>query len=56
MYETLEALTGEQIDELLTRAKNTGPVPVHPHNEKAFILDATKRALARAGYNLDDYA
>jgi hypothetical protein len=30
-------------------------VPVHPHNDAPFILDATRRALDRAGYNLDDY-
>jgi hypothetical protein len=56
LYETLEVLTGTQVDGLLENAKGTGEVPVLPHNDKPFILDATRRALARAGYNLDDYA
>jgi hypothetical protein len=55
MYETLEVLTGKQVDGLLEKAKSTGEVPVLPHNDKPFILDATRRALSRAGYNLDDY-
>ncbi|HTY35717.1 MAG TPA: hemerythrin domain-containing protein [Bacteroidota bacterium] len=56
MYERLEELTGAEMNELVDRAKKTTDVPVHPHNEASFILDATRRALARAGYNLDDYA
>ena len=56
MYETLEELAEGQLDELLTKVQSIGNVPVHPHNDKPFVLDATRRALARAGYNLDDYA
>jgi hypothetical protein len=56
MYDRLEELTGPQIEELVARARTTPDVPVHPHNNAPFILDATRRALARAGYNLDEYA
>ena len=56
MYDTLEELTGGEAEVLVTRARTTPGVPVHPHNDAPFILDATRRALARAGYNLDDYA
>ena len=56
MYDRLEELTGPEIDSLVARARATTDVPVHPHNSSASILDATRRALARAGYNLDDYA
>jgi hypothetical protein len=55
MYDRLEELTAPQIEDLVARARSTPDVPVHPHNEAPFILDATRRALARAGYNLDDY-
>ena len=56
MYDRLEELTGPQIEELVARARATPDVPVHPHNDAPFILDATRRALARAGYNLDECA
>ena len=56
MYDTLEELTGSELEVLVARARTTPGVPVHPHNDAPFILDATRRALARAGYNLDDYA
>ena len=56
MYDKLEELTGEEIEALVERARATPDVPVHPHNDAPFILDATRRALARAGYNLDEYA
>jgi hypothetical protein len=56
MYDRLEELTGPEIDDLVAKARATPDVPLHPHNEAPFILDATRRALARAGYNLDDYA
>lgn len=55
MYDMLEELTGSEIDVLVERAGATPEVPVHPHNNEFFILDATRRALARAGYNLDEY-
>lgn len=55
MYDRLEELTGPENEGLVARARATPDVPVHPHNDAPFILDATRRALARAGYNLDDY-
>jgi hypothetical protein len=56
MYDRLEELNGEEIADLVARARATAEVPVHPHNEAPFVLDATRRALARAGYDLDEYA
>ncbi|MGA3246412.1 MAG: hemerythrin domain-containing protein [Bacteroidota bacterium] len=55
MYDRLEELTGAELEVLVERARTTPDVPVHPHNDAPFILDATRRALDRAGYNLDDY-
>ncbi len=56
MYDRLEELAGPEIEDLVALARATPDVPVHQHNDAPFILDATRRALARAGYNLDDYA
>ena len=55
MYDRLEELTGAELEVLVERARTTPDVPVHPHNDAPFILDATRRELDRAGYNLDDY-
>jgi hypothetical protein len=55
MYETLESLTGLEVDALLSEARDTPDVRLHPHKSEPFVLEATRRALARAGYNLDDY-
>jgi len=55
MYDSLEELTHAEIDELVARARATREVPVHPHNDAPFILDSTRRALSRAGYDLDEF-
>lgn len=55
MYEQCETLTQNEIEEILTKLHNTTAVPVHPHNNSPLILEATKRALTRAGYNFDDF-
>ena len=56
MYDQLEDLDRAEIEVLLEKARNTPAVPVHPHKNEPFILDATRRALARAGYDFDAYA
>jgi len=55
LYEACEQLTGDEVETLLEKARRTPEVPVHPHNDKPFVLEVTRRALARAGYNLDDF-
>lgn len=56
LYEACEQLVGDEVESLLEKAKSTPEVPVNPHNDKSFVLDATRRALARAGYDLDDFS
>jgi hypothetical protein len=56
MYEKIEELTGPEAEVLLQKARNTPAVPVHPHKNGPFILEATRRALARAGYDFDAFA
>lgn len=56
MYESIENLSGTQAEELLEKAKSTPEVRLQPNQPGENILEATRRAVARAGYNLDDYA
>ena len=56
LYDLCERLAGEQIDELMKKVETVPDVPVLPHKTGPEVLEATKRALERAGYNLDDYS
>ena len=55
VYEVCEELAGAALNELLTKLRATPEVPMAPHVDTQNVLDATRRALARAGYRLDDY-
>ena len=55
-YEMCEMLTIKNLDAILAEVEKTPAVPVHPHRGEPFVLDATRRAVERAGYRLDDYA
>src|SRR4029079_15939683 len=53
MYDQCEALAGAEADEIFHRLQNYPEVKVLPHVDTAFVMEATRRALARAGYHLD---
>jgi hypothetical protein len=55
MYEALENLMSNDIEAVMKKVRATPDVPLHPHKTESFILDATRRALERAGYKLSDY-
>ncbi len=55
-YEACEELAGAEMRTLVDAVRAAGAVPLSPHINNPNALDATRRALARAGYNLDDYA
>jgi hypothetical protein len=54
VYELVDDLSGQEADSLLLQLKNTPPVAVLPHNERPDIIEATRRAVARAGYAFID--
>ena len=56
VYETCERLAGDELNDLLEKLHATPEVPTMPFNPKPHVLDATRRALARAGYDFDDYS
>ncbi|MBI3303278.1 MAG: hypothetical protein HYZ72_14520 [Deltaproteobacteria bacterium] len=48
-------LAGTEAEALLAQLRAAPEVPVAPHADGPNVLNATRRALARAGYNLEDY-
>jgi hypothetical protein len=56
MYEACEKLTKNETQEILEVLRKVTPVPVHPVNEADYVMDAAKRAVARAGFDFDGIA
>ena len=54
VYEVCEQLVGDDAEALLAQLRAAPDVPVHAHVDGPRIMDATRRALARAGYSLDE--
>ncbi len=52
LYEVCEQLAGEELDAIIERLRAAPDVPVAKHVDGPRIMDATRRALARAGYEL----
>jgi hypothetical protein len=53
MYEQCEELAGAEADQILCQLQNCSEVKVLPHLDSPFVMEATRRALARAGYHLE---
>ena len=53
VYEVCEQVVGAEGDALLARLRDAPEVPVHPHVDGPRIMDAARRALARAGFDLE---
>lgn len=54
LYDVCEALTHGQTQELLIQLAATEEVPVHPPNPAPIAIEAARRAMDRAGYDLDE--
>ncbi len=54
-YEECEQLSGDELESLMDTIRKAPDVPPNPYYPNPSLLDATRRSLARAGYNLDDY-
>jgi hypothetical protein len=55
LYRVCESLLGAEVDTIMNEVKNFPPVPVARHVDNPNVLEATRRALARAGYDFDQY-
>ncbi|HKY09741.1 MAG TPA: hemerythrin domain-containing protein [Candidatus Binatia bacterium] len=52
VYEQCEALTGTEVDRILLEMRDFPDVKVLAHVDSHFVMEAARRALARAGYDL----
>jgi hypothetical protein len=50
VYNVCEQVAGPEAEDLLERLKAVPSVPLHPFNDQPGVLDATRRAIERAGY------
>jgi hypothetical protein len=50
LYQLFDQLAGPETGNLLSQLKTAPDVPVVPHNDRPGVLEATQRAVARAGY------
>jgi hypothetical protein len=51
IYDQCEELAGVEGEQILRRLQNYSDVKVVPHVDSPFVMEATRRALARAGYD-----
>jgi hypothetical protein len=51
VYEACEQLAGAEADAVLAALRAAPEVPVHPHVDTPLVVEATRRAVARAGYD-----
>lgn len=51
MYEVCEQLAGAEAEALLARLRAARDVPVNAHVDSPLVRDATRRAVARAGFD-----
>ncbi len=56
MYHVIETIEGLDGDSVAAQVAHFPPVPPHPYQDPAKVIEATRRALARAGYDLDALA
>jgi hypothetical protein len=55
LYRVCESLFGANVETIMDDVKKYPPVPVARHLDTSKVLEATRRALARAGYDFDLY-
>lgn len=53
MYDQCEELAGAGAEQILRQLQEAPEVRVLPHVDSPFVMEAARRALARAGYNLE---
>lgn len=54
LYGVCEEMAAEEAEALALQLREAPAVPVLPHNDRPGILDATRRAVERAGYVMED--
>jgi hypothetical protein len=54
LYQLVERLAGSETETLLEKLKSAPEVAVLPHNERPDVIESTRRAVARAGYQFKE--
>jgi hypothetical protein len=55
VYEVCERLADSEAGTMLAKLQSYTEIKLAPHNDGPLVMESTRRALARAGYNLEDY-
>jgi len=55
VYEVCERLAGSQAGTMLAKLQSYAKIKLAPHKDGPLVMESTRRALVRAGYNLEDY-
>ena len=55
VYEVCERLAGSEVSTMLAKLQSYAEIKLAPHKDGPLVMEATHRALERAGYNLEDY-
>ena len=55
VYEICERLAGSAAATMLAKLQSYAEIKLAPHNDGPLVMESTRRALARAGYNLEGY-
>jgi hypothetical protein len=53
LYEQCENLAGAEVEQILAQLRSARAVKVAPHVDASTVIEATRRALAKAGYDLE---
>jgi hypothetical protein len=53
LYEECETLAGAEAEQIFAQLRSAPEVRVAPHMDTAKVLESTRRALAKAGYDVD---
>ena len=53
LYEQCETLAGAKAEQILIQLRNTPQVKVAPHMDAPKVIEATRRALGKAGYPVE---
>lgn len=54
IYDVCDHLTATQTEEILEQLENIKPTPLHDTKKDAYVMEAAKRVLTRAGYDYDE--
>ena len=55
LYETCEELVGKNLSNLMEKVRNLPEIAILPTKSSPYVMEAVRRALKRAGYDLDAY-